>query len=51
MIVLGVILLLVGYLLGFGILTTIGWVLLVVGVVLLIIGVAGHPVGGRRHWY
>jgi len=52
MIVLGVILILVGYLLPVpAIIATIGWVLLVIGVVLLILGQVGRPVGGRRYWY
>jgi protein-S-isoprenylcysteine O-methyltransferase Ste14 len=52
MIVLGVILILVGYLLPVpAIIATIGWILLVIGVVLLILGQVGRPVGGRRYWY
>jgi Family of unknown function (DUF6131) len=51
-IVLGVILILVGYLLPVpAIIATIGWILLVIGVVLLILGQVGRPVGGRRYWY
>ncbi len=51
MIVLGVLLLLIGYLAGIGILITIGTILLVVGAVLFILGSIGRPVGGRRYWY
>lgn len=51
MIVLGLILLLLGYLLGIGILSTIGVILLVVGLVLFLLGSAGRPIGGRRYWY
>jgi hypothetical protein len=52
MIVLGVILILVGYLLPVpAIIASIGWVLLVIGVVLLVLGQVGRPVGGRRYWY
>ncbi|MFE2587007.1 DUF6131 family protein [Streptomyces sp. NPDC059378] len=51
MIVLGVILLVVGFLLGIGILWTIGIVLLVVGVILWVLGSVGHAVGGRRHYW
>ena len=51
MIVLGVILVVLGYLLGLGLFATIGWILLVVGVILLLLGAAGHPVGGRRYWF
>ncbi|MFB6565390.1 MULTISPECIES: DUF6131 family protein [unclassified Streptomyces] len=51
MIVVGLILLLVGFLTGISILWTIGIILLVVGVVLWILGSVGHAVGGRRHYY
>jgi protein-S-isoprenylcysteine O-methyltransferase Ste14 len=51
-IVLGVILILVGYLLPVpAIIATIGWILLVIGVVLLILGQVGRPVGGRKVWF
>jgi membrane-bound ClpP family serine protease len=49
--VLGLILLLIGWLTGIGILTTIGIVLLVIGAVLWILGSTGRPVGGRKYWY
>jgi uncharacterized membrane protein HdeD (DUF308 family) len=51
MIVLGVILLLIGYLTGISILWTIGIILLVVGLVLMLMGRMGHAVGGRRHYF
>jgi hypothetical protein len=54
MIILGVILLAVGYLVALPIspaLITIGWLLVVVGAVLWILGAAGRPVGGRRVWF
>lgn len=51
MIVLGVILLVIGFAAGISILWTIGIVLLVVGAVLWILGAAGHAVGGRRHYW
>lgn len=50
MIVLGVLLLLLGWLTGVSILYTIGVILLVIGVVLFALGAAGRPVGGRT-WY
>ena len=50
MLILGVILLVLGWALGIGILETIGIILAVIGAVLLIAGAAGHPVGGRT-WY
>lgn len=46
MIVLGLVLLLVGWLVGIGPLETIGLVLLVIGLVLMLVGYAG-PVNGR----
>lgn len=51
MIILGLILLVVGYLLSIPILWTLGIILLVVGVVLLLLGSAGRAVGGRRHYF
>jgi hypothetical protein len=49
-IVLGIILVVVGWLIGLGILETIGLILLVVGAILLILHGSGHPVCGRM-WY
>ena len=51
MIVLGIILLVAGFLLKISILWTIGLVLLVIGVILAIMGSAGRAVGGRRHYF
>jgi membrane-bound ClpP family serine protease len=51
MIVLGLVLLVVGFLTGIPILTTIGVILLVVGAVLFILGSMGRAVGGRKHYY
>lgn len=51
MIVLGLILLLVGYLVGPPILTTLGVIVLVVGLILALLGGTGHAVGGRRWYY
>lgn len=51
MIVLGVILLVLGLLFGFAILTYIGIALIVVGAVFWILGATGRPVGGRTYWY
>jgi fatty-acid desaturase len=51
MIVLGVILLIVGYLLAVPILWTIGIILVIVGLALWILGSLGHAIGGRRHYY
>ena len=51
MIVLGIILLIVGWLLGISILWTIGIILVVIGVILWILGSMGRAVGGRRHYF
>ncbi len=51
MIILGLILLLVGWLAKISILTTIGIVLVVVGAVLYLLGTTGRAIGGRKHWY
>jgi hypothetical protein len=51
MIILGVILLVAGYLLAIQILWTLGIILIVVGVILEVLGALGHAVGGRRHYW
>jgi len=51
MIILGLILLILGFLLGIGILQTLGVILLVVGVVLYLLGTTGRAVGGRKHYF
>ncbi|WP_405851283.1 DUF6131 family protein [Streptomyces sp. NBC_00090] len=51
MILVGLILLIIGFLAGISILWTIGIILLVIGAVLWILGAVGHSVGGRRHYY
>lgn len=50
-IILGVILLILGWALGISILWTIGAILAVVGVIFWILGGVGRPVAGRRYWY
>jgi Family of unknown function (DUF6131) len=51
LIILGLILLIVGFVAKIAILWTIGIVIVVVGAVLALLGVAGHAVGGRRHYF
>lgn len=51
MIVLGLILIIVGYLLTIPALYTIGFILLAVGLLLLVLGGIGRPVAGRRWYY
>lgn len=51
MLLLGIILLVLGFVLGIQVLWIIGIVLLVIGAVLWILGAIGRPVAGRRHWF
>jgi Family of unknown function (DUF6131) len=51
MIVLGVILIIVGFLVPIPILYTIGGILVVIGIILLVLGQTGRAVGGRKVWY
>ncbi|WP_326579854.1 DUF6131 family protein [Actinacidiphila glaucinigra] len=51
MIILGIILLIIGFLTGMSILWTLGVILVVIGLVLWVLGVMGHAVAGRRHYY
>jgi hypothetical protein len=50
-IVLGVILLVIGFVTGISVLWTIGIILAVVGLILWIFGGMGHAVAGRRHYW
>lgn len=51
MLVLGVVLLVLGYLLPIPLLMTLGWLLVIVGALLFVLGSVGRPVAGRRYWY
>ena len=51
MIVLGIILLILGFVFGINILWTLGIIVLVIGVALAVLGAMGRAVGGRRHYY
>ncbi|MDK0518331.1 DUF6131 family protein [Streptomyces sp. NPDC059913] len=51
MIILGVILLVIGFVTGISILWTIGIILAVIGLILWILGGMGHAVAGRRHYW
>ena len=51
MIILGVILLIIGFVTGVAIIWTIGIIVVIVGAILALLGFAGHAVGGRRHYY
>ena len=51
MIILGIVLLVLGFVLKISILWTLGIILLVVGAILAILGGTGRAVGGRNHWF
>lgn len=51
MIILGIILLIVGFIAKIAILWTIGIVLVVIGAILAVLGMAGREVAGRKHWF
>jgi hypothetical protein len=50
-IVLGLILLVVGFVAKIPIVWTLGIIVLVIGAIFFVAGAAGREVGGRRHWY
>lgn len=51
MIVLGIILLVVGFILKIAIVWTIGIIVLIIGLILVLLGALGHAVGGRKHYF
>jgi len=54
MIIVGILLILAGYLARFPhhhVVAVIGWILLIAGLILLVAGRLDHPVGGRRYWW
>jgi hypothetical protein len=51
LIILGIILLIIGFITGIGIVWTIGIIAVVVGLILAVLGRTGHAVGGRRHYF
>jgi hypothetical protein len=51
MIILGVVLLLIGFIANIPILWTVGIVIALVGVALMVLGMAGRAIGGRKHYY
>jgi hypothetical protein len=51
MIILGIILLVIGFIAKIAILWSIGIILVVVGLILMVLGSMGRAVGGRRHYY
>jgi hypothetical protein len=51
MIILGIALIVLGYLLPIPLLYTLGVILLVLGIILWALGSTGRHIGGRSHWY
>jgi hypothetical protein len=51
MIILGIALLIIGFLTKIAIVWTLGIIALVVGLILLLLGSLGREVGGRRHYF
>ena len=51
MIILGIILLIIGFVAKIAIVWTIGIVVLVLGLIAVLLGALGHAVGGRRHYW
>jgi hypothetical protein len=51
MLILGLVLLVIGFIAKVAILQTLGIILLIVGAVLWILGSMGRPVRGRRHYW
>jgi hypothetical protein len=51
MIILGIILLIIGFLTHIAIVWTIGIIVLVIGLALMLLGAVGRGIGGRRHYW
>jgi Family of unknown function (DUF6131) len=51
LIILGIILLVIGFIAKVAIVWTIGIIVVVIGAILALLGMAGHAVGGRRHYF
>jgi Family of unknown function (DUF6131) len=51
LIILGIILLIIGFIAQIAIVWTIGIIVLLVGLILMVLGMVGHAVGGRRHYF
>jgi Family of unknown function (DUF6131) len=50
-IILGIVLLIIGFVVKIAILWTIGIIVLLIGLALALLGTVGHAVGGRRHYF
>jgi Family of unknown function (DUF6131) len=51
LIILGIILLIIGFIAKIAIVWTIGIIVVIVGAILALLGMLGHAVGGRRHYF
>jgi hypothetical protein len=51
MIILGIVLLIIGFLTKIAIIWSLGILALVIGLILVLLGAVGHSVGGRRHYW
>ena len=51
MIILGVVLMVIGFIAKIPILWSLGILVAVIGLVLMLVGMAGREIGGRRHYY
>lgn len=51
MIILGIVLLIIGFIVAVHIIWILGIIALVIGAVLAIAGFAGREIGGRKHWF
>ncbi len=51
MIILGIILLVIGFVIKVAILWTLGIIVLLIGLILALLGSAGRMIGGRRHYW
>jgi Family of unknown function (DUF6131) len=51
MILLGIVLLIIGFVAKIAVVWTIGLVVIAIGLLFILLGFIGHPVGGRRHYW
>jgi len=51
MILVGIVLMILGFLTGYTILWSVGVIVVIIGLVLWLLGALGHAVGGRRHYF
>jgi Family of unknown function (DUF6131) len=51
LIILGIILLIIGFIANIAVVWTIGIIVLLIGAILAVLGMVGHAVGGRKHYF